>query len=98
MVTADAVIFDRVGANIRGKRMFEEGEANCMEGKSEIRELRVLGDWAYLRNHIAVTMAPSGGEPVRRSGFTLTILRKDPDGRWRLFRDANLLAPEPASG
>jgi uncharacterized protein (TIGR02246 family) len=67
-----------------------------MEGTNEIRELRILGDWAYLRAHIAVTMTPPGGEPARRSGYTLTILRKDPDGRWRLFRDANMLAPERA--
>ena len=30
---------------------------------------------------------------VDRSGYTLTILRKEPDGRWLLVRDANLLAP-----
>jgi ketosteroid isomerase-like protein len=29
---------------------------------------------------------------VRRSGYTLTILRKGEDGRWRLFRDANLVS------
>jgi len=34
------------------------------------------------------------GKPVRRSGYTLTILRKERDGRWRLARDANLLAAE----
>jgi ketosteroid isomerase-like protein len=52
----------------------------------------VLGDWAYLRNHLTVTLTPAGGEPVRRSGYTLTILRKQPSGNWVLFRDANLLA------
>ena len=31
---------------------------------------------------------------MRRSGYTLTLLRKEPDGRWVLFRDANLLTPE----
>ena len=63
-----------------------------MEGTSDIRELNVLGDWAYLRNHIVITVTPPGGEPVRRAGYTLTILRKGPDGRWRLARDANLMA------
>jgi uncharacterized protein (TIGR02246 family) len=62
-----------------------------MEGKSEIRELRVLGDWAYIRNYIEMTVMPEGGEPVKRSGWTLTILRKE-SGQWRLARDANLLA------
>src|SRR5438270_5971493 len=61
-----------------------------MEGTSEIRELRVLGDWAYVRNYIEMAITPAGGEPARRSGYTLTILRKE-SGRWRLARDANLL-------
>jgi ketosteroid isomerase-like protein len=38
-----------------------------------------------------VSMTPPHGAPVPRSGYTLTILRKQPDGRWRLARDANLV-------
>ena len=34
---------------------------------------------------------PPGGEPVRRAGYTLTLLHKEADGQWRLARDANLL-------
>ena len=63
-----------------------------LEGSAHIRELKVLGDWAYLRNFIKITITPPGGETVRRSGFTLTILRKEPDGRWLLARDANLVS------
>jgi ketosteroid isomerase-like protein len=33
-------------------------------------------------------------DPVRRSGYTLTIMRKEADGKWRLARDANLLVKE----
>ena len=66
-----------------------------IDGKSDIRELRVLGDWAYLRNYLEVTVTPPGGQkPVRRSGYTLTILQKLPDGRWVLARDANLMTAE----
>ncbi|HXF53352.1 MAG TPA: hypothetical protein VNK52_04440 [Hyphomicrobiaceae bacterium] len=39
-------------------------------------------------------MTLNAPEPVRRAGYTLTILRKERDGRWRLVRDANLLAPQ----
>ena len=56
-----------------------------MQGTSEIREIEVLGDWAYLRNYIQMTIMPPSGEPVRRAGYTLTILHKVPDGRWLLF-------------
>jgi ketosteroid isomerase-like protein len=43
-----------------------------------------------LRNHITVTMTPPDGIPVRRAGYTLTIMRKQ-NGNWLLARDANLL-------
>ena len=63
-----------------------------IEGTSDIQELQILGNWAYLRNYIEMTVTSPDGGPTRRSGYTLTILRKEPDGRWRLARDANLLA------
>ena len=94
---ADDVIFMVPGQKPFGKEAFaaaSEGMKNVrIDGRSEIEELRVLDDWAYLRNHIEVTMTPDGGTPVRRAGYTLTILRKEADGRWVLARDANLLAP-----
>jgi ketosteroid isomerase-like protein len=54
----------------------------------------VLGEWAYLRNHVSVTVTPPGGEPIRRAGYTLTILRKTPSGKWLLARDANLMTKQ----
>jgi uncharacterized protein (TIGR02246 family) len=63
------------------------------DGKSEIREIKVLGDWAWLWTQLTVTVTPpGGGKPTKRAGYTLSILRKE-NGRWRLARDANLLAP-----
>ena len=64
-----------------------------VEGRADIKELKVLGDWAYLRNHLRITVTPPNGQPVQRSGYTLTIVRKETDGRWRLARDANLVGP-----
>ena len=63
-----------------------------VEGRAEIRELMLLGDWAWIRNYIEVTVRPQGGEPVHRSGYTLSILKKGSDGQWRLERDSNLVA------
>jgi uncharacterized protein (TIGR02246 family) len=62
-----------------------------IDGRSEIQEVRVLGDWAWIRNHIDLTVTAPGGEPKRRSGYTLSILQKGANGRWRLARDANLV-------
>lgn len=92
----DDVIFLVPGRPPFGKEAFAAGAASMkgveFEGTSDVLEIQVLGDWAYLRNHIVVSMIPNGGAPVHRSGYTLSIMRKEPDGRWRLARDANLVA------
>jgi ketosteroid isomerase-like protein len=36
-------------------------------------------------------VTPPGGAPIHRAGYTLTILRKTPAGKWVLVRDANLM-------
>jgi len=94
LMTEDAV-FTVAGREPFGREAFEAA-SNAMagmtiEGTSEVVELEVLGDWAFSRNRLDMTMTPRSGEPVRRSGYTLTLYRKDADGRWRLARDANLL-------
>ena len=64
------------------------------DGTSDIQELQVLGNWAYMWTKLRVIATPpDGSAPTVRSGHTLTLLRKE-RGRWRLARDANLLAPE----
>jgi uncharacterized protein (TIGR02246 family) len=92
---SDDVIFMVPGREPFGKQTFAANSRSMdgvrLEGSADIRELKVLGDWAYLRNFIEITITPAGGVPMRRSGFTLTILRKEPDGRWLLARDANLV-------
>ena len=92
---SDDVIFLVPGREPFGKQTFAANSRSMdgvrLEGSADIRELKVLGDWAYLRNFIEITITPAGGVPMRRSGFTLTILRKEPDGRWLLARDANLV-------
>ncbi|MGF6596734.1 uncharacterized protein (TIGR02246 family) [Paraburkholderia sp. GAS448] len=93
---ADDVVFMVPGQKPFGKEAFaaaSEGMKNVLiDGTSDIRELQILGDWAFLRNYLDLTITPPGGAaPVRRSGYTLTILRKELDGRWLLARDANLL-------
>ena len=95
----DDVIFMVPGRKPFGKEAFaaaSEGMKNLPSREAATsRKSRFSGDWAYLRNYIEMTASPpDGGKPVRRSGYTLTILRKERDGRWRLARDANLLAAE----
>lgn len=97
LMTED-VVFQVPGAPPFGKREFaaaSDGMKNVtIDGAHEIVELRVLGDWAYLRAHLRIATTAPGGRTMRRAGHTLTILRREADGQWRLARDANLLVAE----
>ncbi len=93
---ADDVIFMVPGREPFGKEQFRaasEGMKNVrMEGTSDTREIKVLGDWAYIRNYIEITVMPPDGAPMQRRGYALSILRRQSDGKWALWRDANLVA------
>jgi len=93
----DDVIFMVPGREPFGKQAFADMSRAMsgveMEGTTEIVELQLLGDWAFMRNHIAITIrTPDGGE-MHRAGYTLTVVRREADGQWRLCRDANLVVP-----
>lgn len=93
LMTEDAV-FMVPGREPFGREDFQAATgANVPQiaGTNEIVELQVQGNWAFTRNRIDLTITPSAGAPLSRSGYTLTVYRKDKDGRWRLARDANLL-------
>jgi uncharacterized protein (TIGR02246 family) len=95
---ADDVVFLVPGVEPFGKDVFVANSAGMkgfrIEGKSEIQELEILGDWAWMRTRLRVAVTPPNGKEMVRSGYTLTILRKKSDGHWVLARDANLLTAE----
>jgi uncharacterized protein (TIGR02246 family) len=92
---ADDVIFMVPGREPFGKDAFrataETMKSVRLTGTSDIRELKVLGNWAYIRNYIEIAITPPAGAAMRRTGYTLSILRKQSDGKWVLWRDANLV-------
>jgi uncharacterized protein (TIGR02246 family) len=94
---SDDVVFMVPGKEPFGKEGFKAGAQAMknarMEAKSDIQEIKVLGDWAWMRNHLKVTITPTDGSPMVRSGYVLTILHRTPSG-WVIARDANLLTPE----
>ncbi len=63
-----------------------------IDGHSEIQEVHVEGNLAYIVTQLTVDVTPPDGPTTRRTGNTLTVLRKQ-GGRWQLARDANLLTP-----
>ena len=95
---ADDVVFMTVGQEPFGKEAFANRshsiEGLRIEGTPNILEVMVLGDWAWMRSHLRVSITPPGKPTAVRSGFILTILNKNAAGRWQIARDANLLVPE----
>jgi uncharacterized protein (TIGR02246 family) len=92
---SEDVVFMTPGRPPFGKKEFAadaQGMNNLkLQGSAEVRECHVHGDWAWLRNYLQLTITPEGGAPTAMSGWTLTILRKEADGKWRLARDANMV-------
>lgn len=101
---ADDVVFLMPGQPVMRKADFtvaaraQSGSgAPRFDGESEIQEIRVLGDWAFMWAKLTVIVTPPGGaQSMTRAGHTLSILRKE-SGKWVLVRDANMLAPVPTT-
>ena len=95
----DDVVFLVAGQPPFGKQKFAEAlrapvgaKLPKIDGRNDIQEIRVFGDWAYMWTRLSVEMTPPGGAPMKRAGHTLSVLRRT-GGRWQLARDANLLVP-----
>jgi uncharacterized protein (TIGR02246 family) len=63
-----------------------------IDGHSEIQEVQVSGNFAFMWSRLAVEMTMPDGKITQRAGHTLSVFRKTA-GRWQLARDANLLTP-----
>lgn len=85
---------------MRGKTEFAKAQRAMGEARihatSEVEEVRVFGDWAYCWTHLTVVVTPPRGASIERAGNTLSIFQRQADA-WRLYRDANMLAPVPVS-
>src|SRR5437867_862894 len=85
LMSEDVVFLTPGRPQMRGREEFAAlwkagGKPLRMDLQIEIKELAVHGDWAHAWTHIRLTVVPSeGAPPVRRSGPTLTIYRKEPN-------------------
>jgi uncharacterized protein (TIGR02246 family) len=97
LMADDAVFLTPGNPPMAGREAFAAGFRQVLgkfrlESTAEIQEIHVAAGWAYCWSHLTLKMIPTGpGAPVNRSGPVLSVLRKQPDGRWVLFRDANML-------
>jgi uncharacterized protein (TIGR02246 family) len=98
---AEDVVFLTAGRPpMRGREAFAEGfrkvtATHRLEPRAEIQEVGISGDLAYCWTQLTVTMtALAGGPATVRQGPVMTVLRRQPDGRWVVARDANLLTAQ----
>ncbi len=68
-----------------------------IKGEGELLEVEVAGDWAFYRSTYTLTATPkAGGEPLEDSGISLFIVKRQPDGTWKIARlIANSDQPAP---
>ncbi|MFL6672499.1 MAG: YybH family protein [Massilia sp.] len=97
LTTPDVVFLAPGQPPMQGQAAF--GEAlravlgkHVIESTSDIEEIVVSGDMAYCRSRLSMTVTSKhNNTPMARTGHTLSILRRDEDGNWRLARDANMI-------
>lgn len=79
-----------------GKDVIRAGTIQGFEGRKgsttimniDPQEITITGDWAYTRGLYTVTVTPpNGGVVAHVDGKFMTILRRQPDGSWRIYRD-----------
>ncbi len=94
----EEVIFLVAGqAPMRGRAQFDQALRGVLAthqiiSRGDIREIMVSGNFAYVWSVLEVSISAKTGGPVTvRTGNVLSILRKQENGPWLLFRDANLL-------
>lgn len=99
LMTPDVMFLTPGQPPMQGREAFGASQRQMLAGHSidadsEIIEIAVQGDMAYSITRLTVRVtARAGGAVMHRAGNTLSILRKDGNGRWYLHRDANLLGP-----
>lgn len=98
LMTEDVVFLAAGQPPMRGRETFSSGLRELLsqrriESTFEIQEILISGDLAYAWTQLHVRIVPrSSGETMVRGGNALSILRREADGKWRLMRDANMLA------
>ena len=84
--TEDAIVMVPNLPALNGKQAIRLWNAPIFEQfhlheESDAREVKVAGDWAYIRAHWIWTLTPkSGGEVVRDTGNSIWILNRQADG------------------
>lgn len=92
----DDILFLTHGADPFGRDAFvqhftQNVQQMDLNVTADVREVEVRDDLAFARTWLEVRITLPSGEPITRTGYTLSIYRRRPGGSWKLWRDANLV-------
>ena len=90
--TEDAIVMPPNEPALMNKQAIGQWNAPIFEQfdlheESDYREVEVAGDWGYIRAHWIWTLTPKdGGKSVQDTGYSIWIVRRQPDGSWKIAR------------
>jgi len=99
---ADSAIFLVPGIGEMDKISFVQSAAGespeqsemIFDLESKVREIQVMGSYAYLWSESTLLITPRSGEATTTwAGHSLSIMQKL-DGRWQIIREANTIVPD----
>ncbi len=97
LVTTDVIVKPPGAPAVAGKGALEDALSGFFETHSEsvryeIEEIEVSDTLAFARISERATIQPRSGDPASSvNGMHLTLLRRQPDGRWLMARDISSL-------
>jgi uncharacterized protein (TIGR02246 family) len=104
LYTADTVVMPRGRPRIEGREALRRSIGGLASGRRvdidlTEREIVVAGDHAWMVTDFRVTYTPRQGSapPETEWGRSLIIFKRNDDGRWRVHRDMDSPAPQPAA-
>ncbi|MCL6544555.1 MAG: SgcJ/EcaC family oxidoreductase [Bryobacteraceae bacterium] len=102
LYTDDAVMLPANEPAVEGRQAIQESlRRELGQGPTKIsitpQETEIAGEWAFERGQAVITTTPKGAkDAVELSAKYLVILRRQPDGDWKIHRDmTNLDTPSP---
>ena len=94
LVTDDFIRMEPNKPAIVGKEAFRESlqqpsndEYSLQDAKDVIEEIRLAGDWAYVRGSWSGTVVlKAGGDPIHVTSKWMDIRERQKDGSWKISR------------
>lgn len=101
LFTEDVVVMrpnelSAVGLEANRKRLEELFDQFTLDITFSTEEVVVSGDWAFVRDTYSETVTPkAAGEPMKIYAKQINILRRQPDGTWKIARRIHNPNPPP---